>query len=120
MLGNHSWIIAKYSSQTLFICDFVSTAKSLSYTLIYFLFLTWFLNYVSRPESSAEGESSTTAVYRITGMVLGRTKLQFTANQKAGKEVSSPARDIQVFPPLRLAERNITLIVGAVFQVGVL
>jgi hypothetical protein len=57
-------------------------------------------------------------MYIIRGVVLGRTNLQFTAGQKAYNAVASQNRQVQVFPPLRLSPRNITLIIGAVFQVS--
>ncbi|ELU01491.1 hypothetical protein CAPTEDRAFT_222865 [Capitella teleta] len=62
-------------------------------------------------------DDETTALYVVRGMVLGRTNLQYTAGQKSYHSVSSQNKQIQVFPPLRLNPRNITLIIGAVFQV---
>nr|XP_006822310.1 PREDICTED: nuclear pore membrane glycoprotein 210-like [Saccoglossus kowalevskii] len=58
-----------------------------------------------------------TAYYIIHGMSLGRTSLSFVASLKNGQTVSSRPKDIQVFPSLRLNPRNVTLIIGAVFQV---
>ncbi|XP_038053561.1 nuclear pore membrane glycoprotein 210-like [Patiria miniata] len=58
-----------------------------------------------------------TAYYTVHGAALGFTNLAFTAASKTGLPVSSKVRDIQVFPPLQLSPRNITLMVGAEFQV---
>ena len=57
--------------------------------------------------------------YTVRGVELGRTPLQFVAAQKSGALVSSTPQEIQVFPPLRLEPRNITLIIGATLQVRV-
>ncbi|KAI0234236.1 Nuclear pore membrane glycoprotein 210 [Lamellibrachia satsuma] len=67
-------------------------------------------------EKQDEG-SQYTALYRVRGIALGRTTLQFVAVQKEHVQVYSQAREIQVFPPLRLQPRNITLIVGSLLQV---
>ncbi|PIK54185.1 putative nuclear pore membrane glycoprotein [Apostichopus japonicus] len=58
-----------------------------------------------------------TSYYTVHGAVLGFTNLAFTATSKTGQLVSSRVRDIQVFPPLRLSPRNVTLIVGQSFQI---
>ncbi|XP_022099452.1 nuclear pore membrane glycoprotein 210-like isoform X2 [Acanthaster planci] len=58
-----------------------------------------------------------TAYYTVHGATLGFTNLAFIASSKTGVPVSSKVRDIQVFPRLQLSPRNITLIVGAEFQV---
>ncbi|KAJ8036585.1 hypothetical protein HOLleu_20604 [Holothuria leucospilota] len=57
------------------------------------------------------------AYYTVHGAVLGFTNLAFTATSKTGQVVSSKVRDIQVFPPLQLSPRNVTLIVGQQFQI---
>ena len=75
------------------------------------------LSYFSPVADQLDEESAVSVEYVVGGVSLGRTSLQFVASQKTGRVVSSSPRDIQVFPPLRLTERNITLIVGAVFQV---
>ena len=72
-------------------------------------------NYRLAPDKSDMDEF--TSVYTVRGISLGHTTLQFEASQKSSKIVASYPRDIQVFPPLRLEPRNITLIVGAIFQV---
>ncbi|XP_070565297.1 nuclear pore membrane glycoprotein 210-like isoform X2 [Ptychodera flava] len=58
-----------------------------------------------------------TAYYVIHGAALGRTSLTFVASLKSGAVISSREKQIQVFPPLKLDPRNVTLIIGAVFQV---
>ncbi|XP_071795697.1 nuclear pore membrane glycoprotein 210-like isoform X2 [Asterias amurensis] len=58
-----------------------------------------------------------TAYYTVNGGALGFSSLAFTAASKTGLPVSSKVRDIQVFPPLQLSPRNITLLIGAEFQV---
>ncbi|XP_077992157.1 nuclear pore membrane glycoprotein 210-like [Glandiceps talaboti] len=72
---------------------------------------------ISVREKSECGNDEYTACYVIHGAALGRTTLSFIANAKSGHIVSSQAREIQVFPSLRLDPRNVTLIIGAVFQV---
>ena len=55
----------------------------------------------------------------VKGAVLGHSTL--TANAIYGKRrVASHAMPLQVFPPLQLEPKNITLIIGAKFQVQVL
>ncbi|KAK4314544.1 hypothetical protein Pmani_014165 [Petrolisthes manimaculis] len=59
------------------------------------------------------------AMYQVFGRDIGDTTLRVSA-AGAGNDtdrVYSPSRPIQVFPPLRLYPQNITLIVGAVYQV---
>ena len=54
----------------------------------------------------------------VQGDVLGETTV--TATAKFGdRSTSSQPMPIQVFPPLQLEPRNITLIIGAKFQVRV-
>lgn len=55
--------------------------------------------------------------YEVTGLQLGDKNLIFATGSE-NKEVLSQPAPIQVFPPLKLFPRNITLIVGSVFQVG--
>ncbi|XP_069952997.1 nuclear pore membrane glycoprotein 210, partial [Cherax quadricarinatus] len=59
------------------------------------------------------------AVYEVTGRHVGDTTLRVsTGNGGLGEAlIYSPAKPIQVFPPLVLQPRNITLIIGAVYQV---
>ena len=64
------------------------------------------------------------AVYEVKGRHVGDTNLQVSAAVGGGAtesgrpRVESPARPIQVFPALTLHPRNITLVVGAVYQVN--
>lgn len=68
------------------------------------------------------------ALYTITGSALGQTTLKFKIDSALddmgikrdsyrGKLVSSDPLPVQVFSPLRLSPRNITLVIGASFQV---
>ena len=59
------------------------------------------------------------AIYTVRGIALGRTTVQFIATQKFGRQVTSDSKEIQVFPPLRLEPRNITIIIGAIFEVSI-
>ncbi|XP_064117078.1 nuclear pore membrane glycoprotein 210-like [Macrobrachium nipponense] len=60
------------------------------------------------------------SVYEVYGRHVGDTTLRVSAgNGGLGESlIYSPAKPIQVFPPLTLQPRNITLIIGAVYQVG--
>lgn len=65
------------------------------------------------------------AVYEVRGRLVGDTSLRVSALAGGGASgeggrprVESPARPIQVFPALTLHPRNITLVVGAVYQVS--
>ena len=69
-----------------------------------------------RPTTDTSDEF--TARYVVKGTDLGRTPLQFVATQKSGALVSSLPQEIQVFPPLRLEPRNITIITGGTIQVS--
>ncbi|XP_075220860.1 nucleoporin 210 [Lycorma delicatula] len=53
--------------------------------------------------------------FAVTGLQLGETKLIFISGREVHEVQSSPI-SIQVFPPLRLMPRNLTLTIGAVFQ----
>ncbi|XP_045135135.1 nuclear pore membrane glycoprotein 210-like [Portunus trituberculatus] len=63
------------------------------------------------------------AVYEVRGRHVGDTSLRVSAAVAGGTgeggrpRVESPTRPIQVFPALTLHPRNITLVVGAVYQV---
>ena len=58
------------------------------------------------------------SAFFVQGDVLGETTV--TATAKFGdRSTSSQPMPIQVFPPLQLEPRNITLIIGAKFQVRV-
>ena len=71
-----------------------------------------------RPSSDKLTPKDLQVKFTVKGVDLGRTPLQFIAAQKSGAQISSAPRDIQVFPPLRLEPRNITLIIGATIQVN--
>lgn len=55
--------------------------------------------------------------FTVTGIQLGETKLIFKSGRGIN-EIQSPPVSIQVFPPLRLVPRNLTLVIGAVFQLN--
>ncbi|KAL4239760.1 hypothetical protein ACF0H5_000563 [Mactra antiquata] len=57
------------------------------------------------------------AVYNVHGAVVGHTSLKAVAYLPDGRTASSSAKPVEVFPPLELIPRNITLIIGALFQV---
>jgi nuclear pore complex protein Nup210 len=54
--------------------------------------------------------------YTVTGLELGETGLKFISG-RGKREIQSQHVFIQVFPPLRLFPRNMTLIVGSKFQI---
>lgn len=54
--------------------------------------------------------------YIVTGLELGETGLKFISG-RGKREIQSQRVFIQVFPPLRLFPRNMTLIVGSKFQI---
>lgn len=54
--------------------------------------------------------------YTVTGLELGETGLKFVSG-RGKREIQSQRVFIQVFPPLRLFPRNMTLIVGSKFQI---
>ena len=56
--------------------------------------------------------------FKIKGSLIGQTSLTATALY-GSKRVNSKAVPFQVFPPLELEPRNVTLIIGAQFQVQV-
>ncbi|XP_014675942.1 PREDICTED: nuclear pore membrane glycoprotein 210-like [Priapulus caudatus] len=57
--------------------------------------------------------------YIVRGVSLGHTTLRAHATLQNKQKISSQAKPIQVFPPLRLEPRNITLVLGALFQSGI-
>ncbi|XP_066264893.1 nuclear pore membrane glycoprotein 210-like [Branchiostoma lanceolatum] len=69
-----------------------------------------------RPDPQLEADPYTVR-YEVKGDALGHTTLSFQASAKSGETISSLPMNVQVFPPLKLSPRNITLIIGEVFQV---
>ncbi|KAK7447124.1 hypothetical protein BaRGS_00040214 [Batillaria attramentaria] len=57
------------------------------------------------------------ALYNVHGSVVGHTTLTASAHLPTGQTIYSQPKPIEVFPPLRLEPKNITLIIGAKFQV---
>ncbi|KAL8601946.1 hypothetical protein ACOMHN_008438 [Nucella lapillus] len=68
---------------------------------------------------AVEGPSNdrVSALYTVHGAVVGHTSLMATASLPNGQTIYSAPKPIEVFPPLRLEPKNITLIIGAKFQV---
>ncbi|KAL3841492.1 hypothetical protein ACJMK2_019630 [Sinanodonta woodiana] len=58
-----------------------------------------------------------TAAYVVHGARIGHTSLKAVTEPSVGRTVASQPRPFEVFPPLQLMPRNITLIIGAQFQV---
>ncbi|KAI8519172.1 hypothetical protein Bbelb_024290 [Branchiostoma belcheri] len=69
-----------------------------------------------RPDPQVSADPYTVR-YEVRGDALGHTTLSFQASAKSGETISSLPMNVQVFPPLKLSPRNITLIIGEVFQV---
>ena len=57
------------------------------------------------------------SVYYITGKSVGSTNIAFNTTTKSNSIISSRPTEIQVFPPLSLNPRLITLLQGCVFQI---
>ncbi|XP_053384665.1 nuclear pore membrane glycoprotein 210-like [Mercenaria mercenaria] len=62
-------------------------------------------------------KDSYSARYTVHGAVVGHTSLKAVTYLPDGRSVSSTAKPVEVFPPLELIPRNITLIIGGLFQV---
>ncbi|XP_021353376.1 nuclear pore membrane glycoprotein 210-like isoform X2 [Mizuhopecten yessoensis] len=62
-------------------------------------------------------EDKFTSFYTVHGAVVGHTSLEARATPRPDVTVTSVAKAVEVFPPLQLIPRNITLIIGALFQV---
>ncbi|XP_022313260.2 nuclear pore membrane glycoprotein 210-like [Crassostrea virginica] len=58
-----------------------------------------------------------TEYYIMHGAQVGHTSLIAEAHPSDGVVIRSQARPVEVFPPLQLIPRNITMIIGAKFQV---
>ncbi|CAC5367420.1 NUP210 [Mytilus coruscus] len=68
-----------------------------------------------RPDSDTYIDEFT-AVYILYGAQVGHTTLHARAHPQTGV-VRSQSKPVEVFPPLQLIPKNITLITGALFQV---
>uniref|UniRef100_A0A1B6DER5 BIG2 domain-containing protein n=1 Tax=Clastoptera arizonana TaxID=38151 RepID=A0A1B6DER5_9HEMI len=55
--------------------------------------------------------------FEVTGIELGNTDIVFISGNGI-REIRSQPQSLQVFPPLQLVPHNITLIVGATFQIS--
>lgn len=74
--------------------------------------------FISVSPSAEKGATDQfSASYSVRGKALGRAYLQVSAVAKTGRKITSSAKEIQVFPPLRLKPKNITIIPGTYFQV---
>lgn len=58
-----------------------------------------------------------TGVYTVYGASVGHTTLTASVKLPTGQVIHSTPKPLEVFPPLRLEPKNITLIIGAVLQV---
>lgn len=67
-----------------------------------------------------DGQYSTPTrrVWLVHGNALGRTRLLYEATKRGGAVVRSNALDFQVFEPLQLDPRNVTLVKGALLQLS--
>ena len=63
---------------------------------------------------------SVTGVYKVYGAVVGHTSLTASVTLPTGQVITSSPKLLEVFPPLRLEPKNITLIIGATLQVSFL
>ncbi|XP_052800976.1 nuclear pore membrane glycoprotein 210-like [Mya arenaria] len=70
---------------------------------------------LKRDQASAPDKYS--ALYTVHGSVVGHTTLKAIVQLPDRSNVTSAVRPVEVFPPLELIPRNITLIIGALFQV---
>ncbi|XP_060082895.1 nuclear pore membrane glycoprotein 210-like [Ylistrum balloti] len=69
-----------------------------------------------KPDLEA-AEDRFTAFYTVHGAIVGHTSLEARATPRPDVAVTSVAKAVEVFPPLQLIPQNITLIIGALFQV---
>ncbi|CAI9723077.1 Hypothetical predicted protein [Octopus vulgaris] len=69
-----------------------------------------------QPAFDDKGDS-TEAQYLVKGLHIGHTTLTCSAVMKSGERIFSKTKPIEVFPPLRLRPRTLTLIIGAVYQI---
>ncbi|BFZ03901.1 hypothetical protein BsWGS_06940 [Bradybaena similaris] len=66
---------------------------------------------------TVNAQKSVTKHYTVYGSAVGHTTLTATIRLPSGQVVYSSPKSVEVFPPLRLDPKNITLVIGAVFQV---
>ncbi|CAG7817186.1 unnamed protein product [Allacma fusca] len=74
---------------------------------------------VARLETSADDIRLSQRRFVIKGRGVGQITMTFTADGP-GRIVRSPAKRITVFPPLTLRPKNVTLLVGSVYQIHAL
>ena len=68
-------------------------------------------------ESLPSEHSKDSAVFVVRGITIGNTNLYFNATLHLGRVVTSSAKEVQVYSPLRLSPTHIWLVTGAVFKV---
>ncbi|XP_048780768.2 nuclear pore membrane glycoprotein 210-like isoform X2 [Ostrea edulis] len=74
-------------------------------------------NIITIRKDKDQRDELTTEYYIMHGAQVGHTSLVAEARPSHGVVIRSLARPVEVFPPLQLIPRNITLIIGAKFQV---
>lgn len=57
--------------------------------------------------------------FHVTGLAVGVVSLHLSAVDGHGRVISSPHKNMQVYPPFSLQPSKLTLAVGSVRQVGV-
>ncbi|GFN96241.1 nuclear pore membrane glycoprotein 210-like [Plakobranchus ocellatus] len=62
-------------------------------------------------------DDGVTGVYTVYGAMVGHTTLTASVRLPTGQVIYSAPKPLEVFPPLRLDPKNITLIIGAKLQV---
>ena len=68
-------------------------------------------------ESLPSEHSKDSAVFVVRGITIGNTNLYFNATLPSGRVVTSSAKEVQVYSPLRLSPTHIWLVTEAVFKV---
>ena len=68
-------------------------------------------------ESLQSEHSKDSAVFVVRGITIGNTNLYFNATLPSGRVVTSSAKEVQVYSPLRLSPTHIWLVTEAVFKV---
>lgn len=58
-------------------------------------------------------------MFIVKGVTIGVTTLYFTATLPSGHVVTSIVKEIQVYPPMRWSQRDIWLVTGAEYKVGI-
>ncbi|XP_041366942.1 nuclear pore membrane glycoprotein 210-like [Gigantopelta aegis] len=72
---------------------------------------------VSLRPTVGEKDDKVTSLYTLYGSAIGHTTLTAMAKLPNGQVIYSSPTPVEVFPPLRLEPKNITIIIGAKFKV---